>query len=416
MGYTRSQMKRAFNVIGVAVGAGLVMGACIDLEPLPPEDDAGGGSSASEGGSGPGSGSADETADGGCVGACGGEHALSGELMLLVNGRLSNADALYQSNRPLDVPGTFEGPSLYLYDPARTCDDGGSACRLATLGHLRLDERLGQVSVDDGSLAKLTLRELAWSPTQGLYAVTYDVQNDEWGVARLDVPSLRQTDQEIGVERFVILPGDATSPATDPCYWQEGVSGLEFWGDALYLGVRGLGGSGIPTNGAVFRVDLSVLAQGHCVYDNDVSQDPDYYACDVLCLPWAEFPPQLGIAGDLAPSADDDALLGVVRAESAAIMPLDEQAIYRMEAPDGPGPSEPVPTGTFASGIALGIDIEGLVRVGGRLYGIDVLGKVYAFDEDAQSVVEHDDLGPSFPDYELALRVRGATRVVVEGD
>jgi hypothetical protein len=405
-------MKRAFIIIGVAAVAGLVMSACIDLEPLPE----GPGSSSGDGDAGPGStDGADETAESGCAGDCPAPHDLSGELLLFVNGRLSNADALYQSNVPLPEAGTFLGPSLYLYDPARACDDGGNACRLVELGHLRLDERLGQVSVEDGSLAKFTLRELAWSPTAGLWAVSYDVQNDEWGIARLDVPSFAEADQEIGVERFAIVPGDAASPSTDPCYWQEGVSGLEFLGDELYLGVRGMGGSGIPTNGAVFRVASSVLEQGHCVYDNDVSQDPAYYACDVLCQPWAQFPAQLGIAGDLAPDADEAALLGVVRSENAALMPLDRQELYRMVAPaDGELVSAPVSTGIFATGIAPGIDIEGLVRIGGLLYGIDVLGAVYVFDEARQAVSEHDDLSALFPDFELALRVRGATRVVVD--
>src|SRR3712207_3771547 len=103
-------MKRAFIIIGMAGGAGLVMSGCIDLEPLP----ATGGSSAGEGEEGEvgddrteGTEGGDETATGGgddgCEEAC--PHGLSGELMLFVNGRLSNADALYQNNLPLPEPG-----------------------------------------------------------------------------------------------------------------------------------------------------------------------------------------------------------------------------------------------------------------------------------------------------------------------
>ncbi len=402
-------MKRAFNIISAAVVAGLVMSACIDLEPPPAAGDTG----ASDDGPAMTDG-ADETGSEACLSGC--AHELSGELMLFVNGRLSNADALYQSNVPLAEAGTFLGPTLYLYDPARACDDGGNACRVAELGTLRLDERLGQASVQDGSLAKFTLRDLAWSPEAGLWGVSFDVQNDEWGLARLDVPSLREVEAEIGVERFALVPGDAASPSTDPCYWQEGVSGLEFLGEELFLGVRGVGGSGIASNGAVYRVDLDVVRdQGHCVYPNDVSQDPAYYACDVLCEPWAQFPPQLGIAGDMAPDAEEAALLGVVRAENAAIMALDRQELFRMAAPsEGELASEPTSEGIYASGIAPGVDIEGLVRLDGTLYGIDVLGRVYVFDEARRSVTQHDDLSSLFPDYELALRVRGATRVVVD--
>jgi hypothetical protein len=388
-------MKRGAQALVWVVLGGQPLGGCLDLDPPPVSDGTGGDTE-------------------GCTSDC--SHDLSGELMLFVNGRLSNADALYQNNLPLAEPGTFIGPSLHLYDPSRECEDGGNACRLVELGHLRLDERLGQVSVEDGSLAKFTLRELAWSPTAGLWAVSFDVKNDEWGIAHLDVPDWTRVGGEIGVERFAILPGDAASPATDPCYWQEGLSGLEFLGEELYLGARGMGGSGIPANGAVFRVALGVLDPGHCVYANDVSQDPEYYACDVLCQPWAAFPPQLGIAGDLAPDAEAAALLGVVRAESDAIMPLDRQALYRMVAPaDGESVSVPVSEGIFAEGIVPGVDIDGLVRLAGRLYGIDVLGKVYVFDEAAKAVTVHDDLGPLFPEFELSLRVRGATRVVVDG-
>ena len=386
-------MRPAFGRLVAVAAGGLCASACIDLEPLP--------------------GTGDETVD--CVAQdC--AHGLSGELMLFVNGRLSNADALYQNNLPLPERGTFIGPSLWLYDPDRECDDGGNACRLAELGHLRLDERLGLISVDDGSLAKFTLRELAWSPVAGLMAVTFDVKNDEWGLARLDVPDWTLGRGEIGVERFAILPGDAASPDTDPCYWQEGVSGLEFLGEELFLGVRGMGGSGIPSNGAVYRVALDVLDQGHCIYENDFTQDPEYYACDVLCRPWAEFPPQIGIAGDLAPDAEAAALLGMVRAESTSIMTLDRQDLYRMVAPaDGETVSEPVFEGISAEGIVPGVDVDGLVRVDGVLYGIDVLGKVYRFDETAKTVTEHDDLSAHFPDYEVSLRVRGATAVVVDG-
>lgn len=398
-------MQRAFRALVLVAAGGLSPSACIDLEPPPST-----GGTVSDDGS-PTAG-VDET---GCEGeAC--AHGMSGELLLFVNGRLSSADALYQNNLPLSEAGTYIGPSLWLYDPTRECDDGSNGCRLAELGHLRLDESLGELSVGDGALAKFTLRELAWSPDAGLMAVTFDVKNDEWGLARLHVDDWTSIDNEIGVERYTLLPGDAASASTDPCYWQEGVSGLEFLGSELFLGVRGMGGSGIPSNGAVFRIALDVLDQGHCVYENDVTNDPAYYACDVLCLPWAELQPQLGIAGDLAPDLEGMDLLGMVRAENEEIMPLDRQELYRIVAPaEGETVSVPVSEGIVADGIVPGVDIDGLARIEGVLYGIDVLGKVYRIDEDARTVTEHDDLGPRFPDHELSLRVRGATRVVVEG-
>lgn len=405
-------MKEAFNIIGAATAMALLMGGCVDFEPASVAGSSDTGNEEGTDDSGGLTDGADETGPG-CGEDCVVPHELRGELMVFINGRLSSESSQFQSNIPLGEEGTFLGPALYLYDPVKECDDGTTACRLATLGHLRLDESLGAISVADGSLRKFTLQELAWSPDQGLWGVSFDVKNDEWGIARVDVDDWT-TQSDVGVERFALVPGDAASPSTDPCYWQEGISGLSFLDNELFVGVRGIGGAGIPANGAVFHVALDVVQeQGHCVYDNDVSQDPEYYACDVLCEPWSQFEPQLGIAGDLAPDADLGQLLGVVRAENAEIMSLERQALYAIPTPAGGETSEPVPTGLAADGIQQGLDIEGLARIGGELYGIDVLGTVYIFDETGSSVTVHDQLGPYFDQPELSLRVRGATRVVV---
>jgi hypothetical protein len=63
--------------------------------------------------------------------------------------------------------------------------------------------------------------------------------------------------------------------------------------------------------------------------------------------------------------------------------------------------------------VTVGLDLEGLARVGGRLFAIDVWGRVLELDENDNIVGEHDDLSTLFPDYENSLRVRGATRVIV---
>ncbi len=352
----------------------------------------------------------DETS--GCGDDCGESHDLRGELMLFVNARLSSAEAVYQSNVPLDADGTFLGSALYLYDPLRNCDDGTSACRLARLGQLRLDDRLGPISVSDGSLQKFTLVDLAWSPDRGLWGVSFDAKNDEWGIASLDVDSWVHSDNQIGLDRYAIVPGDPLSPSTDPCYWQEAVSGLGFAGDDLLLGVRGVGGSGIPTNGMVFRVDLDLVAdQGHCVYSNDVSADPNYYACGVMCQPWSQFEPQVGVAGDIAVAPGGDTL-AIVRAENDEIQPLDRASLYRVLPPNG-GPSAAEPEGLYAEPVPQGLDIEGLATIGGRLFGIDVWGKVYEFDLQGRVVGEHDDLSGQFDDFTQSLKIRGATTVVV---
>ena len=54
------------------------------------------------------------------------------------------------------------------------------------------------------------------------------------------------------------------------------------------------------------------------------------------------------------------------------------------------------------------------------LAGVDPRGLVYAIDEPSAedptswSVVVHDDLAPRFADADESIRLRGATRVVIE--
>jgi hypothetical protein len=359
-----------------------------------------------------------ETADGageaGCTSECP-RHGLSGDVLVFVNGRFTSADAQYQSNTPQSVDGEYVGSAIHLYDPDAVCDDGGTACRLALLGHADLDAALGDVSVGDGSLKKFGLRELAWSEAHGLWAITYDVANDEWGIAELHVPDWHATDQAIGVDRYAIMPGDPQSPGTDPCYWQEVVSGLGFVGDELLLGVRGLGGVGIDNDGWVFSIDYPMLRdEGWCLYPSDPSQDPQYYACAQVCRPWADFGPALGVAGDITDDASGVAALAMVRAEDDSLMPLDRQEVFRAMPPVGGTPGVPMATGLFAQPVPPGLDLEGLARVDGVLYGIDVAAQVWRLDETSGEVEVYESLAVRFDDGEQALRIRGATTVRIE--
>ncbi len=387
-------MKTVFKIVGPLTLAAI--GGCIDF-PIPP---------------GPGSSDALERDCPGCT------HALSGELMVFVNGRLTSADALFQSNVPLggEASGAYYASSVYLYDPDLDCDDGTTDCRLVQLGNARLDGLLGELSLRDGSLKKMSLRELAWSPTQGLWATTYDVANDEWGIAEIGVPDWHLQQQDLSVARYAIRPGDPQEPDTDPCYWQEVVSGLGFLGDELLLGVRGMGGVGIRNDGQIFRIALDVLRDaGWCEYEDDISHDPHYYACGVVCEPWANFGPALGVAGDLEQAVGGDAMLSVTRAEVVDRMPLDRQELFRA-APPQDQPTLPVATGVYLEGVTPGLDVEGLARVDGVLYGIDVAARLWRFDEDDGSVILHEDLAPHFDNPGQSLRIRGATRVVIEAE
>ncbi len=382
-------VKSVFN--GPA-GLAVALGGCIDLPP----PSGTGGSSVVE--------SPCEACD---------ARDLEGEVMLFVNGRLSSEAAVFQANIPLADEGTYLGAAVYLYDPDAACDDGTTDCRLAHLGNLRLDESLGAESVDDDSLKKFSIRDIAWSPTHGLWGVSFDVLNDEWGIVRIDVPDWHAIGQELPLLRWNIRPGEPGEG--DGCYWQESVSGLGFFGDELLLGVRGMGGVGITNEGVVFRVDLDVVGGDEwCVYPDDPSQDPHYYACDVLCRPYASFGPQLGIAGDLEVVSGGDAALGIVRAENEDIMPLDRAELFRIDAPDGDEPSAPSGLGFAVEGIETGKDIDGLARIDGVLFGIDVQGRVWRLDEAEHTATMHEDLGAHFDTPSQSLRIRGATRVVVE--
>ncbi|MCA9656827.1 MAG: hypothetical protein KC486_00650, partial [Myxococcales bacterium] len=182
-------MKVIFNFL--VLGAALLPAGCVNLEVDGTGDFSGEGIPAEV-----------VTCEG-----CLSDQELRGELMLLVNTRLTNPGSNHTANFPIDGDGRFVGPALYLYDPMRTCDDGGSGCRLAPLGNLWLDDGLGSLSVGDGSLERFTVRDLAWDPSGGLWGLSYDALNDEWGLVDLEVPDWHSGENHVGVTRYTFLPG-----------------------------------------------------------------------------------------------------------------------------------------------------------------------------------------------------------------
>ncbi len=394
-------MKVIFNLRGYGLGALLGLAGCVNLA----VDDTGDFS---------GEGIPAEIVT--CSG-CLSEQELSGELMLLVNTRLSDPGSNFTANFPIDGAGSFIGPALYLYDPVRVCDDGGNGCRLAPLGNLWLDENIGALSVGDGSLERFTVRDLAWDPLQGLWGLSYDALNDEWGLATLGVPDWRRTDNHVQVTRYSFLPGPVDQTSTDHCYWRQSLTGLGFAGGELYVGASGKPGNGLDAKGAVFSIPGDFVgAPRHCVYANDRTQDPNYYACEPLCATAANFEDWLGIAGDLTESVDGE-LVAMVNAEDEAAMPVDQNALFTIDVEAG---AAPVQTNVFIDGILAGRDIEGVARIDGVLYGADSHGLIYAIVEPSAetptewSVTVHDDLAPLFVDADESIRLRGATRVVVD--
>ena len=191
------------------------------------------------------------------------------EQLLLLNGKLSSIEANYTLNAR-DDDGAWIGSSLYLYDPA-------------TPGALR---RLGWLwyGPDDGlhDWETMTAREVAVAPDGTVWVVLIDQgTDDEWLLARVDVPDLAAVDQALPVTPWAVHPEDGAYDAVD-------FTGAGFGADgALRLAT--------PADGA-FPGDVYTV--GPLPPTPDV--DP-YYAASGLVETAAEaFPDNLGCAGDVA--------------------------------------------------------------------------------------------------------------------
>lgn len=393
-------MKVIFNFLAFGAALALPLG-CVNLEV-----------DGSGGFSGEGIPAEVETCSG-----CLESQEIRGEAILLVNTRLTNPGSNFTANFPIDRKGRFVGAALYLYDPARVCDDGGNGCRIARLGHLWLDDAMGMLSVNDGSLERFTVRDLAWDPARGLWGLSYDALNDEWGLTELTVPDWHADDNHVEVHRYTFLPGPVDDTSTDACYWRQSLTGLGFVDGELFVGAAGKPGNGLDARGAVFGIPGDfIAAPEHCVYANDRTLDPNYYACVPLCGIRASFEDWLGIAGDISDDASGVGMVAMVNGQDEAAMPADRNALFTID----PAGGAPTATNVVVDGILAGRDIEGLARIGGVLYGVDAFGKVYAIteptaeDPSAWSVTVHDDLAPLFDNAAESIRLRGATRVVVE--
>lgn len=350
-----------------------------------------------------------------CEGCAEGQ-PLRGELMLFVNTKLTDADSNFTINYQLDGEGRYVGNALYLYDPGKQCDDGGAGCRVAKVGNLWLDDTMGPISVGDDSLRRFSVRDLAWHPDKGLWGLSYDPLNDEWGLMTLGVADWTRSDNRVVSVRYAFKYGPVDDAATDDCYWRQSMTGLGFVGDTLYAGSAGKPGNGLDARGAVFTIDGGFVdAPEHCVLPADISQDPKYYACEKVCATWTTFDEKIGVAGDVIAGPGGE-LLALVRGEGSDELPAGENALFEvpLDAADRP----PTAYGPVVEGIEAGFDIEGLARVQGVLYGITTAGTVYRFSEpsgDAGWKVEvHEDLAPLFTSSDLSVRIRGATSITVE--
>ena len=341
-----------------------------------------------------------------CAGCVEGQ-PLRGELMLFVNTKLTDQDSNFTINYPIDGEGRYVGNALYLYEP--------EGKQLAKVGNLWLDETMGPISVGDDSLRRFSVRDLAWHPGKGLWGLSYDPLNDEWGLTTLVVPDWHSNENRVESARYAFKYGPVNEAGTDACYWRQSMTGLGFVGDTLYAGSAGKPGNGLDARGAVFTIDAGfVEAPSHCVLPSDVSQDPLYYACEAICATWTTFEEKIGVAGDVVDGADG--MLALVRGEDSETLPPGDNALYTVpiDAKDRP----PEAYGPTVEGLMTGFDIEGLARVKGVLYGITTGGTVYKFSEPIDgtgwAVEVHEELGPKFTAPDLSVRIRGATAIVVE--
>jgi hypothetical protein len=330
----------------------LALGACITLtvDPLPPAT------------------GVDDCA--GCV-----ERALSGEVIALVNGKLTAAETTYTANAVME-DGTVLGASVFLHDPATS--------ELGKLGNLDL----GADDLGDGALERLAVRDLAWDPDAGLWALGIDAVNDEWLLLRVEVPDWSARNQ--------LLP--ATSYAfrtTDPIYWEESVVALAFVGGELVLGTQGDAG------GAGGRLYRSALPTGWSV-DPAWPDDPEYYADAVLTEVWTTFPDGLGLAGDIA-DTDGEPPLATIRAERSSAGALDENWLWTLGDP-------PAAAGT-AFDVVRNQDVEGLAVIDGVPWGVDT--EAVTWRADGSRATPGYDLSAAFTDPDDGIRLRGAARVVL---
>jgi hypothetical protein len=389
-------MKTIFNI--ALAGLATVVSGCVGYEPMTPDTFEGDG--------------LPEEVDL-CEG-CPEDQPLRGELMLIVNTKPTDGDANFTANFPIDAEGRYVGNALYLYDPSRPCADGGC---LAKVGNLWLDEKMGPISLADQSLLRFTVRDLAWHADKGLWGLTYDPLNDEWGVMTLGVPDWHRADNRVESVRYAFKPGNVQDGATDDCYWRQSMNGLEFVGDTLYAGSAGKPGNGLDASGALFTIDPEfVAAPKHCVHPTDISEDPAYYACSAICSVHALFDEKVGVSGDMAPGPGGD-VLALVRGEMSETFPDGRHELLRV--PAAGDPPTPASYGPFVDDVPVGFEIEGMARIQGALYAVGIGGTVYKIEEPTAEAPGtwtfrvHDELASQFTDPDRSLRIRGATAVVV---
>ncbi len=313
---------------------------------------------------------------------------LSGEVIALVNGKLTDANTAYTANAELE-DGTILAASVFLHDPDAI--DGEGAGALVKLGNLDL----GIDDLGDGALARAAVREIAWDPDAGLWALAIDAVNDEWQLWHVEVPDWGAVDQRLPATVYAFR-------TTDPIYWEPAVTGMAFVDGQLVLGTQADAG------GAGGRLYRSALPTGWSV-DPAWPDDETYYADAVLTELWTAFPEGLGVAGDLSDgeTTEGDAVVAV-RAERSSAGALDENWLWSLGGLDGQEAGAPL--GVMFP-VVRNQDIEGVAVIDGVPWGVDTEGVLWR--GEGSEAARGAELAGAFTDPDNGIRLRGAARVVL---
>jgi len=287
------------------------------------------------------------------------------ERVLIVNGKLSNPDTNYTTNRK--DGDNWVGSELFVWDPA-------DPEALRTLG--RLDFGPDNPEYD---WERMVVREVA-NRGDEIWVVMIDQgTNDEWTLGLVDVPDLSGVDQLLPVTPWVINPADTL------VYSLDDILGASFDGDFMLLGS--------PANGA-FPGEMIQVGPFPLSYE-----DPDnpYYATPGLASPDTSFPENYGVAGDIAFDIDPWAVL----------RPGNDFSVNRLW--DGSNllavqdvvPSEPYTALGWANSGLFAVSIEGDVAL------VNPESGVFSTYADLRPLLPPDDLGQS------TRRLRGAATMVM---
>ncbi len=306
------------------------------------------------------------------------------DVLFFVNGRLSDANTGYATNRI--EQSRLLGPDCFVYDPAQPG---------TLLGLGRPD--YGDVAGYQGrERQKLTVDEVAWHPDHGLYTIQIDPTNDEWLLGKWAVADWTTPDQRWATELWGVPVDDDEQHSL---YWEYGIDALEFLDGRLYAGSHA--DYTRDDGGELYAFDMALPP----TYDPSQPESDRFYMAEAPTAALLALPYGLQFAGDLASTPVGP--VATIGASDPAVLSDDVNALYGLDLTAMTYTS----TESVIQLSADDQDVEGLATVNGVLYGITVDARVLRIDPATGAATLHDDLGPLFRDRDAQVRVRGATTV-----